>query len=400
MKKLLYLVLIFIANPFHAVGSEIINEPDKFAWQLFIELNLPAAPNKRGVADSSKKLGDEGNVVWETWALADDVFTRDGCKPSRWDDLKLRYSTKSERMRSPVSKADLIFSQLNEDDFQVNFDPNEPFSETRMNQAAFDFIRNEGLYNIEGQEAFHTSGRFIDLPEEAREIKSAWRVLTKEEIKSGRYHMNKAGGETYGLIALHIITKDIPQWFWSTFEHVDNPDIDIRDTENDLRWFDRHTNGGEKSRLPKEVIGTKWENYRLKGTQLDFVTLDGRPTIVANAIIERGFMGSSSCVSCHAHATIGDPINRCDPTKDKSCKAEDIRANRLPIFEDIRRQYLDPTNPKSKSSRFILGWTGTPNPELFYDKNAGALISETRSYTQTDFMWSFFRAKSKHLCNK
>ena len=28
---------------------------------------------------------------------------------------------------------------------------------------------------------------------------------------------------TFGLTALHITTKDLPNWLWATFEHVDNP---------------------------------------------------------------------------------------------------------------------------------------------------------------------------------
>lgn len=148
---------------------------------------------------------------------------------------------------------------------------------------------------------------------------------------------------------------------------------------------------GDPEKIPTEIKGTKWENYRLKGTQIDFVTLDGRPTILANAIIERGFMGSSSCVSCHAHASIGSPDPRFGSDPDR-------RASRLPIFKDIRTQSLDPTKPNSKRARFITGWTGTPDPTLFYDRNPGSQLSPTRKYTQTDFMWSFFRAVSDKKC--
>jgi hypothetical protein len=70
-------------------------------------------------------------------------------------------------------------------DAQLVFDPNRPSGETRLNRAAFDFIIANELYTIEGQEAFHANAVTIDFPPEAREIKSAWRVLTENEIAGG-----------------------------------------------------------------------------------------------------------------------------------------------------------------------------------------------------------------------
>tara|TARA_R110000850_G_scaffold79512_1_gene171426 strand:- start:2095 stop:3336 length:1242 start_codon:yes stop_codon:yes gene_type:complete len=376
---------------------DAVQNPDKFAWDLFIELNHPALAGQRGVADSKRKLGDSGETVWETWANAGtEVFQNDGCKPPAWGQWQKKLRESFTSNKEPASKIDIALQRAVQrkdqkaGQFNLLFDPQEPVSETRMNRAAFEFIRDNGLYSLEGQENFHKQGRAIELPKEAREIKSAWRLLSDSEVKSGRFHTaSSPDGNTYGLIALHIITKDLPQWFWSTFEHVDNSDLDIRDTSGDVRWLDRHTDGGDFSKLPAEVKGTKWQNYRLKGTQTQYVTLDGRPTVLANAIIERGFMGSSSCISCHAHATIGDRVP--GTTGD----------NRLPIFEDIRFDYLDTTAPKtpnSKRARFIKGWMGAPDPDLFYSRDYVAKRSSVRAYTQTDFMWSFFRAVSETNC--
>jgi hypothetical protein len=46
-------------------------------------------------------------------------------------------------------------------------------SESSMNRPAFEFVVQNELYNIEGQEAFQASGRLINLLPAAREIKSA-----------------------------------------------------------------------------------------------------------------------------------------------------------------------------------------------------------------------------------
>jgi hypothetical protein len=391
----LALILGIQSQP-QAADFDPVHTPDKHAWDLFIELNHPADSANAGEPDPDKKLGEPGETVWETWALAKrDVFTQNGCHPAKWGAWMGKALVATPLPRDPVSKVDLIFSVLQPDEgVRLFFDPTEPFSETRMNRAAFDFIIDNGLYTIEGQEKFHTEGRAIDLPVDGKEIKSAWRLLTNEEAKSGRFHTQMTSdGNTFGLIALHIITKELPQWFWATFEHVDNPDIDVRNLDSDIRWVDSYTDGGEAAKLPTEIRETKWENYRLKGTQTEFVTLDGRPTILANAIIERGFMGSSSCISCHAHASIGNPDENLGSGANR-------RANRLPIFKDIRTQALNPTDPNSKRARYIVGWTGVPEPALFYDRNPGSLLSPTRKYTQTDFMWSFFRAESEKKCQQ
>lgn len=401
----------------YAAEFDPIHHPDKYAWQLFIELSHPAHPSEAGLPDPDKQLGEPGDTVWETWALAKrDVF-KDGCLPGEWGNWMGQALVEAPSARDPISKADLVQSILEPDrSAKFFFDPTGPFSETRMNQAAYEFIKDNGLYSLEGQEKYHREHRLIDLPIPAMEIKSAWRVLTPEEAQSGRFHTNTADGNTFGLIALHIITKDLPEWFWATFEHVDNPDIDIRDVDRDIRWLDRHTNGGDPDKLPPEIKGTKWENYRLKGTQTDFVTLDGRPTLLANAIIERGFMSSSSCVSCHARATIGSPPPECiadskerppecDDECAKKCKVK-RSGNRLPVFKDTQLRFLDPKSPQdpndptAKRSRFIVGWTGAPDPTQFFERDQFSQISAKRKYTQTDFMWSFIRAKSEKNCER
>jgi hypothetical protein len=63
-----------------------LNNPDKFAWDLFIAINHPADLNaERGTPDRSKKLGDPGPTVWETWKLArTEIYLPNACKPAAW----------------------------------------------------------------------------------------------------------------------------------------------------------------------------------------------------------------------------------------------------------------------------------------------------------------------------
>lgn len=48
-----------------------------------------------------------------------------------------------------------------------------------------------------------------------------------------------------------------------------------------------------------------WQSYRLKGTQTQYYTNDGYPTIVGASITEGGFVNTASCLSCHVQAGVG-----------------------------------------------------------------------------------------------
>ena len=71
-----------------------VNNPDKVAWDLFVELNRPALEGRRGVPDLTKKHGDAGLRVWETWKITttpgNEVFLEKGKRPSGWDEPQIK----------------------------------------------------------------------------------------------------------------------------------------------------------------------------------------------------------------------------------------------------------------------------------------------------------------------
>lgn len=370
-----------------SVVNPAVNEPDKLAWELFMQLNHPADKTAgRGIPDKKKKIGDPGEVVWETWKLArTEVFLLGGEKPSPWDAPAPLAPTSPQQRFEPPKKQVLVAMALGlpEPGGGVGplVDPTELTNETRMNRATFEFIVNNELYNVEGQEAFQITGKKIDFPVDSIEIKGAWKVLgdtgkvSADTLK--KYHTAEVGGKVYGLTGLHIITKDIPNWFWATFEHIDNPTPEIEDLD--------------RFGQPTILKGTKWENYRLRGTQIDFVDSKGNPTILGNTQIEGGFQATSSCISCHANATIGDKLNL--PERSFVPPFGQIRngANRLNIFFKFIRIPKDPVN--SNDGPIILyGPTGTPDSSLFAKGGTGL-----PQYTQLDFLWSLRRAHRKSL---
>ena len=342
--------LFSLACSFNTLGlahaqdtNPAINNPDKLAWSLFVELNQEVP-------------GTGGKVTWETWALARDVFANPNVPPT-WPAPN---ATPRSLLEAEPLLQQLILKQATvpkDGDLRPLFDPARPAAnETRMNREAFDFIVGESLYFIEGQEAALVKGAPISFPLPAKEIKARWEPIEAAQIS--QYHTaqfvnpNTNQTELWGLKALHITTKDVPNWFWATFEHRNNTAI-----EHVLQNRDSHG-------LPNSLRGTKWENYVLRGTQVDFTDSTGVPTLLANSVIEGGFEASSSCITCHARSTIGPRIGM-SPS-----------ANRLPVFESFR--------PIARGS------IGVPDSNLFWD-----FPNDERRYLQLDFVWSLFRARRR-----
>jgi hypothetical protein len=226
--------------------------------------------------------------------------------------------------------------------------------EIRRNKPDFEFIVKNNLWFLEGLQAAFNKGDPISFPIAAIEIKAKWKPITEGEKPS--YHWNvDNSNKLFGLTALHIMTKDLPNWVWATWEHLDNPD-----RCKTLGCHDSFgvTNNGKVSPALKALfkqagMGPNWENYRLDGAQIDFTDPTGRPTLLANSIIEHGFVATSSCITCHARATF------------------DATGRPLAIFRPDGQSY-----------------NGTPDPNWFYTSTN----PPKTLYLQGDFVWSFHLA--------
>lgn len=169
----------------------------------------------------------------------------------------------------------------------------------------------------------------------------------------------------YYLAAITGASKALPNWLWYAFEHVANPgrcdytgcndsygfktavSLDdpnepkkgitfdsnfiapqtISDQLNDgVDLFDRgkpypsgkmtaslgalfeSTGIGSGSGVVNPdtpaISDPAWKSYRLKGTQSQYYTNDGYPTIVGASITEGGFVNTASCLSCHVQASV------------------------------------------------------------------------------------------------
>lgn len=302
---------------------DALDFPSRHAWNLFMVLNHPSADKTiaRGSPDCAKPFGAPGTTsVWETWRLArTEVFLRDGSEPPQWTDLSLPTGTGGvgqtpEETFHVARNEPRVAGDSARPSIQIDTGPNQGvftdsggIGETHMNKVTYEFIKQNCLWSSDGLRRYAKA--FVDgkkpllvFPADSIEVKAVWLEFTPQAIGEGkprRYYTAREGDKLYGLTTLHVLTKDVPNWFWATFHHKDAP-------ANPFELFDTH---GQ----PAQLKGTVWENYVLGGTQTDFVTSTGKASILSDHYIEFGFQ-KSSCITCHATAH-GSPDGTVGPTQ-------------------------------------------------------------------------------------
>jgi hypothetical protein len=212
--------------------------------------------------------------------------------------------------------------------------------EVRRNFASYQYIVSNGLYSTAGLAAAFKSHLKVELPADAVEFKGDWvRVtdlitwikrtegLTLSEPRVREiYYVSKATlGKTtdeFALVGFHFATKQIKNWVWADFEHRLNPgrcdtigchdDFGATDpavtpkaTPNQY-YGECHKTAALLAMLANAGLSPVWQNYCLKGAEIDFIQANGKPQLLGNSVIERIDanipVGKSSCITCHAYA--------------------------------------------------------------------------------------------------
>lgn len=276
-----------------------INHPDEFSWVLFTQVTSPLP-----TTSSSK------GVVFESWANNDDTFAVSPTFPS--------FPKGPTALRTPALAS-------------ANVLPGHPRvmpgggEEVRRNREAFDFIIKNNLHTRGGLVSAFKAKSKIDFPIAAIEIKAEW--LPEFYVSdASQYYSNTAGGKKFVLVALHVISKQLPNWTWATFEHQNTPGrCDFTGCSDafgatDAKTLPRNTgdtNLGQsygacsKSQALADMFTQKnldivWRNYCLKGSQVDFIDSTGEPTLLGNSVTEAPLIQTSSCIACHARAATND----------------------------------------------------------------------------------------------
>ena len=282
-----------------------MNNPDKLAWQLFIQVN---------------SRGQGANSIFETFASDGDTFRLNPQYPAGPTTPSLRPPILPRVAREMALRNGMPAPTLMPD-------PRLSLEETRRNRPSFDFIVNNNLYKVSGLKA--AFGKDLVFPVDAIEVKANWVPVefipdfTKNQVTVAQvpqlYHVNSdTQGNRYALVAMHVITKQVPNWTWATFEHRFNParcDITgCRDSfgaqtpvvppsqTSGAGYPDCTKSAALNALFAAADIEPVYVNYCLRGTQVDFVDSNGLDIRLGNSVAEDGFVATSSCMTCHGRA--------------------------------------------------------------------------------------------------
>src|SRR5882672_879781 len=208
---------------------------DCLGWQLFVALNWPA--KSAGEPDPAKPFGEPGeysDLVWQTYKSAFEVFG--DTQPTPWGVN----GAHQLQLNSAVIKDTFLKYDLQSDhNWLTDEAGNVVRYEIRINKDEVQYILKNDLWHQEGLWTFLKSGKGIDLPFGATEVKAAWRIIPDGQRAYFEQNYKVAHAKVYqpatkswkdqdvALVGLHIIKKTpkSPQWVWATFEHKDNAPV-------------------------------------------------------------------------------------------------------------------------------------------------------------------------------
>jgi hypothetical protein len=287
-----------------------MNNPDQLAWTLFLTVNADA------------KTANNNNALFETWALDGQTFIPNPVWPTTPAPVaagERALGLVVQRHRAGGAAAPAVVPGGNATE------------ETRRNKPDFDFIVQNNLFKVSGLKAAFAANKQLSFPIDSIEVKANWVEVgalknfngftgTPEEAAK-IYHVNSAGGKQYALVAMHLISKLVPNWTWATFEHKDNPGrcdvIGCKDafgaqpafvppqspTEpTNNHYADCTKTPALAALFAKANIDPAYVNYCLKGSQADFTDNTGLAIRLGNSVTERFFVEQASCMTCHGRA--------------------------------------------------------------------------------------------------
>ncbi len=403
-----------------------VNHTSQFAWELFVPINRKAPPE---FTSSGGTL-----AVFQTW-IDDPTNFPTSPDPEHQPEWPRKFTEHRPMLRSKVEASQARFEPLRararaahgagtDQARSLTATEELPILEVvYRNYQSYKYIIDNKLWYQEGvadafkkaaalAQEFHKQPvnqplQVIDFPRGAIEVKSNWKVITEDQKKDYHWHVFPAStGDSAkpvlrGLVAMHISSKILPQWFWATFEHVDNPErsdymgsyddfgVTYADNPANPAYQPPRSNSGLKysrgevtEALIKLFKETGYEgdyldayrNYRLKGAQIDFTTSSGLPTLLGNSITESGFVPTSSCITCHSRAAVDTRGRDAFP---------------LAGFQPFLLPSL-PNNAGTVPSDPNRSFYGPPDPDWFWHITTGVVESGPNA---NDFNMKFYELK-------
>jgi hypothetical protein len=317
---------VVVAVPARAgavVGSD--QNSDAFIWRQFTQFVAPASKSQ---------------VIFETWASDKDTFSVTPRWPGPDEPKKFQASSLGSATTPQHGSIDVECNPPGNaavGGFPVGGTPTPCIAEeVKRNRPQFDYIVDNKLNTRAGLAAAYAKSFKVVMPASSISLKGDWVPLSAllqwipklgsiEEIRKLYYTATSKSVE-YALVALHVSSRQNPNWVWGTFEHQLNPG-----RCDSIGCFDSfgakvpevapnqkvpNTQYGACTKTPQlKALMTKgnlapvWENYCLKSTQVDYIAANGTPNALGNSVIERivgnGTVSASSCIACHVYASFG-----------------------------------------------------------------------------------------------
>jgi hypothetical protein len=358
------------AAPPAPIPNPAMTAPDQTAWNIFIQAVRPPTPA------GPVKPGGLPPTTLQTWPSDADTFTK-GAKPIS----NVPRAADGIHQRRPVipsiaaahqgsagpgpqlsAEADDIGPQTPASASQPPiFNPTPPglanpngcnpgnpvdpqfyepacdpgtVEEVRRNPSAYNYIVTNQLNSRAGLAKAYKANMTINFPTDAIEVKTNWIPVSLlatyyPGIPQSQFFVatDMVAGQTtqYALIAMHVISKQVPNWTWATFEHQGNRGrcdfLGCKDlfgaTDTDVPPANKADGSNQGTVYPNcaktpallvafraaRVDGV-FNNYCLKGSQADFTDNNGLAVRLGNSVTENGFVPQASCMSCHGSANI------------------------------------------------------------------------------------------------
>ena len=385
-----------------------LTHPDQFNWTLLVALSKKAPANLQFPVGANTT----NNAVWETWA--DDPFTfppnPDPSNPPKWENRNNK-SISPHPVTQLQLRAQKLTRSVKKRGFHVEaIIPTGGGEVVFRNKSSFEFIIKNNLFYQEGlaaafkkgvnEEGF-PSGVQLSFDLAAVELKAVYRKLDATLTKDNCHWNYGADGSAYGLIALHIMSKQLPNWTWATWEWSGNTPDQPNGNPGRSDWYGSRDSfgvvyqgtptfqapvtddqgnpsgkpypSGAVSDALKKLFAEagfspewqkEWSNYRLKGSQIDFTDATGAANLVGNSVTEKGFVQTSSCMTCHGNTGV-DATGSANPS----------------IGFNVDGQSRN----------------GPIDPAWFYNTNVESAAQQFGRYKVTyypvDFVWAIFNAQ-------
>jgi len=310
-----------------------MNQPDRFAWELFVQVNQKAPPAFQHTITYQGNTFRTNSAVWETWP--DDPWTfpqnPNPANPPKWPDAPYTKRLHPKGKGSGLTHTANLAGKGKDFILDTGTSAGE---EVHRNRATFDYVIKNNLWYTQGIKAFVAKGAPANFPTDSIEVKGNWVSIT--ENQKSQYHWNyDEQGNLWGLVAMHITSKAIPNWFWATFEWFGNPGrcdyIGCSDCFGFMPSFVPSNTCPSSGTCPPTAVGQvyaepatmtpglaalfakagysgdwlgEYGNYRLKGSMTDFTTSTGQPILLGNSVTESSFLQTASCMTCHSRAAV------------------------------------------------------------------------------------------------